>query len=319
MFRDTSKCGTKYVKIKTKFNGSQIEIQNIYIRWLISRIPKESTKTITMIPSIQSTFLSALLLAIQLAAAEAAVPIKTKYTAAGFDAYIYAGYKSCSSHFTSSISASVYGSTSQFKDAGSDDFKVVSDTYESMYVSLDLVESCDEDTVEFLTGSVWESSYSGTTAPKFTIEYKKLSEASFIDIPVPVYRYYCTFECNEICYAEIWGIGTCEEEEAHVDCYPTSCTEHEEAGTATVNVQWTDNSNTALFTSSNTYRYKDPQTGSYSSSRSKGSSRYIENATITAVLIEHEKATFLSKEPTFVDAQLSSTTEKTISKYGMSY
>jgi len=268
-----------------------------------------------MFLSIKSIVLSALL-ANSLVAAGSKSPVK--YTATGYDAYVYAGFDSCSSNFYSSLSASVWGSQSKFKatTSGSNDGKVASNSYESMWVSLDLVESCSSDgmTVDFLTGSVWESSYSGN-APKFTIESKKLSQAIFEDIPVPMFRHTCTYECMEICYAEIWEYGTCPPEEPYLECWYSSCTDYEEAGTATVNIQWTDNSNTALVTHSSSYRSKDPRTGSYSLSRTKGSYRYIDNMAITAVL----DGSSLVSQASYTDGQLSKTSEKSISKYGSSY
>jgi hypothetical protein len=235
---------------------------------------------------------------------EAAAAAPTKYTTAGYSSYAWAYWDTCSVNDGSYFDVSVYSSQSKTKAAGGNNKST--DQYENLYLYFTFVTSCDGDTVNYVTGSAYEWSYN--VKPVFTIESKKLTSASLKDVKVPVLSYSCTYSCYEVCYAEWWGYGTCPPEPTYTECSP-SCTYPEETGVATVNVNWSDSSNTALSQSTSSYRFKDSY-GFYAY-RSKGSSR---DAPVT-ISVAVDGVTILPGTAAYSYGSLSSTTEMNIAKY----
>lgn len=228
----------------------------------------------------------------------AAPPVK--YNTAGYWAYAYAYFESCSVDQGSYLDLSLWSYDSSTKVTGNNK---LTDKYESLGVYFNFVTSCDGDTVNFLTGSAYEWSYNDVK-PTFSLETQKMANALIKNVQVPVLSYSCAWSCYEVCYAEIFGYGTCPPWDVYTECSP-SCSYPEPAGTAIIDVTWSDPSNTPLSVSTNSYRSK------FYHYKAKGSSRYAP-VTISAKV---DGVSILPGTPSYAEGYLSSSSDMTIYKY----
>ena len=227
----------------------------------------------------------------------------TKYSSAGYSSYYSSGFDAPAGceylHGGGTLDFYIYGSQGKFQTSGKDGYKE-SSTYEDMYAYLDIVTSCDGNSVEYLSGAAAIGYYN--VAPKFGLDAKKLSNAWVAAMVVPLSRYTCTQACYETCYPELFEYGTCPEtEEAYIECYYSDCTQ-EDAGIAEIDIEWT--ATTASSQSSSSSSYKDPRSGFTYSYKNKGTSRDA-SATVSALV---DGVSVFVSEPSYSYGSIWSTT-----------
>lgn len=192
-----------------------------------------------------------------------------KYSSKGFSASADVSFKSeCPYFYGNYLYAGIYGSASKFQTTGSDGYKETSE-YEDVYVDFSTT-TCDDTTVQFTYGSVY--SYTDNSADAvFGVDPKTLKKSSLESIEMPIYSYSCEYECIEMCYAEIFGYGTCPEDELpYVECYTSVCDPLSMTGVAKISINWVEDGSNTYHSSS----VSRSRSGSYSTLyKSKGVTR----------------------------------------------
>jgi hypothetical protein len=241
-----------------------------------------------------------------------ATNVRTKFTLKGYSAYASADFEGCSYLEGSSLQLSAYGSQFRFKEVvGGETGMVQSDVVDDFYLSF-TKSSCDNSTITLQRGFLYDSSSFDSIQPDFKIERDELTKASLRGIQVPVYGNKCSYVCTEVCYAEIFGYGTCPPELPELSCYTTECGMEQFMGVAKVSVVWKVPNrlgNVGLATSTSVYRTRTE--GYTYMSRSRGEYRYDVPVTIKATLNGVE---LFPSEPVYEYGELAKTRSKDVSK-----
>jgi hypothetical protein len=160
---------------------------------------------------------------------------------------------------------------------------------------------------------VSEASNYGNLITKFNIDVANLKQASVKDLELPIYENTCDYVCTEMCYPEIFGYGTCPEDELpYLDCYTSSCTYEETyLGTALVSVDWKLPAGVTTKPIQSSYTSREVYNGNTYTSKSSGSYRYDLAVTITATL---DGESLFSSPMDYVSGDLSDTKSRYVSK-----
>jgi len=239
--------------------------------------------------------------------------INEKYKSAGYHGSSYFSWDVPGCYYGSNyLDSYIYGSKTKFKTTGKTNYMAMSsDDFSDVYVYFRF-ESCpDETTLNYLYGYAYES-FNHAMPSLFTIETKKLAEASLTDMQVPVYSGSCTLTCYEVCYAEIFEYGTCPPENPVTECYQDSCTEGYE-DVANVDIVWSSDDLTPP-ASQEVWSSRYRSGGSWSMYRSKGQYRYDMITTVSATI---DGINILPKTEGYSYGGLGSSTSMDTYKYKM--
>ena len=174
--------------------------------------------------------------------------------------------------YQNSVYASISTSQDKFKSMGPNGWKTTNE-YQDRYVEFWIFECDGANGVTKTFGGLWESGPKDLT---FSLESKKYSSATLSDMRITALRQFCTIQCDEYCWEEIFGYGTCPPYESYVYCYDV-CDDLIEDGIAVINVVWTSGAAAPYQSRSVSH---DRSKGTYSSvSKSNGTFR---DATIQA-------------------------------------
>jgi hypothetical protein len=242
----------------------------------------------------------------------AATNVNTKYTSKGYNAYASVQYQGCEYLYGSQVDTSVYAGQSKFKEVVGDVGMVQTNVYDDFFFSF-ASSSCNDTHVTYKRGAVYEyENYGDNVNTEFKIEGVELTKASLKGIEVPVYGNECTYVCNEVCYAEIFGWGTCPPELPTYECYTLECSEETYMGNAKVSAFWRVPNrlgNAGLTTSSSMYRYRSE--GQTYMSKSRGSYRYDVPVKVNVTL---NGSNLFSSAPLYTYADLGNTRSKEVTK-----
>eukprot|EP00977_Amphora_coffeiformis_P015404 scaffold4510_cov183-Amphora_coffeaeformis.AAC.89 len=244
--------------------------------------------------------------------------VQSKWTSAGYDAWaeVYFDNSGCNDdwwYYSNYLYANAYARQSKFKVNGKNGFVEATDL-DDFYLYYTQT-TCDGPLYRYQYGYVdsWYD-YGGTVPGKFSIEGKKLTEASLKGLEMPIYENVCSDTCVEHCYPEIFDFGTCSDENPpDVVCY-RNCSEEVFVGFAYVDVVWTLNGTflpPPLEKSTSSYSSK--RDGYSYTSRTKGSYRYDLPIILTAKF--EDGSDLFSGPHIYSYSQLASTTYKDVSKY----
>lgn len=235
-----------------------------------------------------------------------------QYKSAGYfgSAYLYYEAPGCFYDY-SYLGAYVYGSKSKFKTTGQTGYLTMGgDSFEGLSLYFRFANCPDRDTVNYLYASVYEYFYTSNNQNLFTIESKKLAEAS-LNIKVPVYSGSCTLYCYDVCYADIFGYGSCPPEEPVEECYYSSCVEEVFEGVADFTIKWNSNALTPPATQTvSSYRYQSD--GYWSMNRSRGQTRYDMLMSVTATI---DGMNILPSSLDYLSGELGTTMDMSMYKY----
>jgi hypothetical protein len=242
-----------------------------------------------------------------------ATTTKTRYTSKGYNAYASASYEGCDYIYSSYIDVGVYGAQSKFKQTAGENGFVQTSKYDDVNVYFSQ-SSCDDTTVTFMHGSIYDSSnYGDGLDSEFKIESEQLTQATLRSLEVPVYSNTCTYVCTEVCYAEIFGYGSCPPELPALECYTVECgAEETYLGIAKVNVTWKVPKRLAdegLSNSNSVYRSRSE--GYTTMSRSRGTYRYDMPVTIKVTL---KGVDLFPSSPTYDYGELGNTKSREVTK-----
>lgn len=244
--------------------------------------------------------------------------VTTKNFYKGYGASAYASFPAgdCDYIYGSSFSVSAYSTKSRFKSTGNGKFSQSSKFDEfSMYYS---ESTCDDSKITYRYGNIYDQSNYGDSVPtKFKTDIKNLTEASLLNLELPVFENTCGYVCTEVCYPYYigYGDGTCspETELPYLECYLADCLgEDVFIGNAAVSVTWkakpgTENTQPTF----NKYSSRETGPGYTYTSKSKGNYRFDLDVTITATL---DGADLFSVEPDYISGDLSDIQSKSVSK-----
>jgi hypothetical protein len=210
---------------------------------------------------------------------------------------------STKSKFTSISTGSNSGFTLECKDI--EEFSLYMSTY-----------TCDATTVTYRYGNIYDSSNLASQSTTFRIDGLMLMEASIEGLEVPIFENTCSYNCTEICYAELMGYGTCPEDELpYLECYMSECSNEDYIGNAVVSVSWTAPSDRSTQMTQRNEVVRSFGKESSSWSKTQGLTRDSLDVTITATLAGND---IFSSQPDSGYAQLSHTDRKEVNNYKFS-